>query len=178
MLRGNRPSKLIWLSVLFFAGWLVCQWLATEESESEWFWIYGAYALAAATLIEGSWRIIPIMAAGFGIAEAGVWTLFYSGHWYYPDIYDYLALSAVGADVATLVGTASLIRSRRRLLTDPPAGTRGWVPVLCFAGALFLAGAFAGGLSQFAMDRFAPEATAFVSAALCSAGIWTAASSI
>lgn len=179
MLLASRLNKLIVLSVLFFAGWFLCRWLHTQASDSGWFWIIvSIFALTAATLIEGSWRIMPIMVMGFCIAEVGAWTLFYSGNWYYPQSDDVLWLTAVGCDVATLVGTSRLIRSRRRLLTNPPAGKTGWIPVLCFGGALFFAGAFACGLSLFAMDRFAPEPAAFACALLCSAGIWIAASVI
>lgn len=176
MLRRNKVNKLLGASALFFAGWFSCQWLGDDESF--WtLWTYAAYCLSLATMIEGSWRILPMMAIGFCIAEAGIWALFYFAGRYHPGSEELSLMIAFGCVGATLVGARWLIRSRR-LVTTPPVGMTCWIPLLCFGVALFAAGVFARGISSFSVNSFAPEPAAMACALICSLAIWTAASSL
>ncbi len=120
------------------------------------------------------WRVVPIMLLGFVFTEALIWGLFYSGSWYYPQSDDMRAIAAIGCNTATLLGAGQLIVRRPQLATNLSQRLALAVPLLCFGWGIFLGGAFARCISEFAMDRFTPEPVGLAAACVCATGIWLA----
>src|SRR6185436_13497991 len=101
-------KRLLWFAAVFLAGWRLWLWAAENETLVEFMpliWLYAAALVAALVLLLAmrpkiqitkqtdesdlsitivlsvGWRIILLMAVGFGISQALAWWIFYSGRW-------------------------------------------------------------------------------------------------
>lgn len=167
--------------------WCIFRWLPNDDSWHVWpfsnwnrakgawepgiapqyVWFYLAYLPALAAMIEGSWRILPMMLVGFcagmGFVFAYLFGIEYSLGWE-----EIAAVVGFGCGFSVLFGTTWLIRHRKRLGPTKGVSNRMLLPLVLLAVAVFLAGGMIGVLTEDSMQRWLPEIAGLFSVALCS----------
>ena len=168
-LRGSKLKMLIWLSVLFVAGWCISIWMSDDAREQ--ILTKGGYLLAGVILIHGSWRVVPAMLIGFIMAEGLAWAMFYSSKSYYPDANDVTDFGSFGCAVAALFGSGWLMSRQNSGNTSISATIKVKVTTACFALAILLLGGYVRAYDIFAMDGLPPELVGATSVLLCTTAI-------
>lgn len=197
-MQSAKLKRLLWIAAVFLAGWRLWLWAAGNETLVEFvpqIWFYAAILAAALVLLLAmrpniqivkqteesglsitiavlvGWRIILLMAVGFGISQALAWWIFYSGRWYYPQADDVLALAAFGCNISALVGATYLIGRQMKARPSNRKSLASAAPIVCFQVGLFLCGGFTAMMSDFAMERFMPELVAAAAGVIATVGI-------
>src|SRR5689334_12037945 len=130
----TETKKLIAVSIIFIAGWCLFRalpddyswhfwpfatWNATNGSwqqilDPQILWFYPPYLLALATMIEGSWKVLPMMFVGFCISAAMTFATLLPDRGFSLDSEERIIIIGLGCNFAVVFAATWLIRRRQR----------------------------------------------------------------